>query len=163
MHARLDGDLLLTFFLTFSAFEYSLKSSGLFKRHRIEPPKYPNAEPDWDSFAVSLRGSFDAKVSSQLEEACEYFSDSPPNHQVLTSTGIAWETPVRTCSETEIEFLLRMIRCVRNNLFHGAKFNAGVHEDAERTRLLLQHSLTVLQACLDLAPAVNAIYQDAIL
>ena len=104
------------------------------------------------------------KSSPQLQAACEYLLDSPPNHQVLTSAGIAWETPIRSCSEkTEIEFLLRMIRCVRNNLFHGAKFNAHVHEDVERTELLLRHSITVLEACLDLAPDVNAVYSDAIL
>jgi hypothetical protein len=163
MHVRVDKDLLLNFFLTFSAFEYALKSSGLFKRHKIVPPKFPNAEPDWDSFAVSLRGSFDSESSNQLREACEYLVDSPPNHQVLTSIGIAWETPVCSCYETKIEFLLRMVRCVRNNLFHGGKFNANLHEDVERTRLLLRHSIAILMACLELAPDVNAVYQDAIL
>jgi hypothetical protein len=163
MNVRVDKDLLLKFFLTFSAFEYALKSSGLFKRHRVEAPKFPNAEPDWDSFAVSLRECFDPETSTELREACEYLLDSPPSHQVLTSTGIAWETPVRSCSETEIEFLLRMVRCVRNNLFHGGKFNADVHEDAVRTQLLLSHSIVVLMACLELAPDLNAVYQDAIL
>ena len=72
MTVRIDKDLLLKFFLTFSAFEYALKSSGLFKRHRGEAPKFPNAEPDWDSFAVSLSESFESDKATELREACEY-------------------------------------------------------------------------------------------
>jgi hypothetical protein len=54
-----------------------------------------------------------------------------------------------------------MVRCVRNNLFHGGKFNIEVLEDTARTEKLLSSSLTVLAACLDIAPQQQAAYRDA--
>ena len=147
--------------LVFSRFEYALKASGYFKRHQPVPPTWPKAEPDWDRFAVSLRASFNANATDDIRRACEYLFDSPPNQQIILNDAVAWGTPVRPNDETDIEFLLRMVRCVRNNLFHGGKHNIGVHEDVQRTERLLRSSLTILAACLDLAPAQNTAYRDA--
>jgi hypothetical protein len=156
-----DKELLLEFFLTFSRFEYALKASGYFKRHPPVPPRWPDAEPDWDRFAVSLRASFNPNATDNLRRACEYLFDSPPNQQIILHGAVAWETPIRPRSETDIEFLLRMVRCVRNNLFHGGKYNIEVHEDTQRTELLLRSSMTILAACLELAPAQRAAYREA--
>ena len=123
-----DQELLLEFFLAFSRFEYALKASGLFKHHPPDPPRWPKAEPDWDRFAASLRDSFNASATDDLRQACDYMLDSPPNQQVICNDAVAWETPVRPDEETDIQFLLRMVRCVRNNLFHGGKYNIEVHE-----------------------------------
>lgn len=35
--------------------------------------------------------------------------------QVIINDGLAWKTSGRATSELEIAFLLRMIRCIRNN------------------------------------------------
>jgi len=161
VQTEVDKDLLLNFFLTFSRFEYALKSSGFFKRHHPAPPRRPEAEPDWDRFAVSLRRSFDLGATIELQEACDYLLDSPPNKQIIIDDGVAWETPVRLDNHTDIEFLIRMIRRVRNNLFHGGKYNIGVHEDAQRTEKLLRCALIVLQSCLDLSPTQNRAYKEA--
>ncbi len=148
-----DQELLLEFFLEFSRFEYALKASGLFKPH-------PRAEPDWDRFAASLRDSFNPSATDDLRQACEYIRDSPPNQQVICNDAVAWETPAHRDEETDIQFLLRMVRCVRNNLFHGGKYNIEVHEDTERTEMLLRSSLTLLAACLEIAPEQQAAYGD---
>jgi hypothetical protein len=161
VETMVDRELLLEFFLVFSRVEYALKASGYFKRHQPVPPRWPNAEPDWDRFAVSLRASFNPNATDDLRRACEYLFDSPPNQQIILHDAVAWETPVRPHNETDIEFLLRMVRCVRNNLFHGGKYNIGVHEDVQRTERLLRSSLTILAACLDLAPAQNTAYREA--
>ena len=161
---RADRELLLTFFLTFARFEYALKASGLFKRpnrHRNDVSRPPEAQPDWDTFAVSLRGVFRTDKTESLKSACEYIFDCPPWKQVIINDGIAWETPVRPQQEWDIKFILRMVRCVRNNLFHGGKYNFDVHEDTARTERLLSSSLTVLKECLDLAPAVKREFDDA--
>ncbi len=161
METIVDRELLLDFFLLFSRFEYAIKASGYFKRHQPVPPRYPNAEPDWDRFAVSLRASFTPNATDEIRRACEYLFDSPPNQQIILHDALAWETPVRPNNETNIEFLLRMVRCVRNNLFHGGKYNIAEHEDVQRTEILLRSSLTILAACLDLAPAQNTAYREA--
>jgi hypothetical protein len=45
-----------------------------------------------------------------------------------------------------------MVRCVRNNLFHGGKHTNNVPETEERTTQLLRRSLAILRECLNLAP-----------
>jgi hypothetical protein len=131
---RADKELLLEFFLTFSRFEFALKANGLFKRpnrQRNDHLRLPEAQPDWDTFAVSLRGVFQTNRTKLLRRACEYILDSPPWKQVIINDVVGWETQLRLVHESEIEFLLRMVRCVRNNLFHGGKHIIEVHEDTE--------------------------------
>ena len=167
---RVNQELLLDFFLTFSRFEYALKVSGFFKmpdQSRYDPRCPPSAEPDWDSFAVSLRGFFLEDRTERLRQACEYLLESPPDRQVIIRDGCgwatAWETPIRPRHETDIEFILRMARRVRNNLFHGGKHNIELHEETERTEHLLRCSLTILKQCLDLSPSVKDFFDQAII
>ena len=163
-----NRELLLAFFLTFSRFEYALKASGFFKKpneKRYNTQHPPVVDPDWDRFAVSLRTCFSANRSEQLALACGYLLASPPKKQVLLRDGTrwttAWGTPVRPQNETDIEFLLKMVRNVRNNLFHGGKYSTEAHEDTERTERLLRSSITVLEECLELAPQVCEHFNDA--
>lgn len=160
---RVNRELLLDFFLTFSRFEYALKASDFFKRPdpaRHDPSRPPEAKPDWDRFAVSLRGKFRIDRNAELQGACEYILASPPWKQVIINDSVTWETPVQPQHESHIEFLLRMVRCIRNNLFHGGKHNIGVHEDTERTELLLKSSLAILNECLALAPRVKQAFEQ---
>ena len=161
---RVDRELLLNFFLTFSRFEYALKASGLFKRtnpQRDDPSRPWEAQPDWDTFAVSLRCEFQLDRTETLKRACEYILDSPPLKQVITDDLPSWETPVRPSHESDVEFLLRMVRCVRNNLFHGGKHSNEIHEDIERTEMLLKSSLTILDEGLALSPKVKSLFDEA--
>ncbi|MFZ2445897.1 MAG: hypothetical protein WAW37_06035 [Syntrophobacteraceae bacterium] len=165
---RVDKELLLDFILTFSRFEYALKVSGFFKkpnRGKFDSRCPPDAKPDWDSFAVSLRGVFSQVRSEQLRQACEYLFGFPPNKQVIIHDaggwGIAWETPVRPRHETDIGFILRMVRSVRNNLFHGGKYSIEAHEDTPRTEHLLRNSILVLRECLALSPRVGQHFDEA--
>jgi hypothetical protein len=162
MNTVVDRGLLLQFFLTFACFEYALKASGFLKRHPEDPADLPPAEPDWDRFAVSLRDRFVVARTPELQEACRYLLDHPPNKQVLLNGAPAWETPVRGPGVTDIEFLLRMTRCVRNNLFHGGKHNIGEHQSTERTVTLLRASLVILHECLALSPDQHQAYAAAV-
>lgn len=159
----MNRELLLDFFLTFSRFEYALKNSGLFVKHPPRANGPQPAEPDWDSLAVALRTVFDSTKSAELREACRYFLESPPNKQVIVNDAPAWETPTRDEAVSDIEFLLRAIRIVRNNLFHGGKYNIELHETATRTEKLLRNALVVLNECLALAPNVRQAYAKAVL
>lgn len=162
---RVDRELLFEFYLTFSRFEYALKAIGLFRR--LNPQRnlrHPEAKPDWDGFAVSLRDAFRTDNSEALKQACEYILNSPPMKQVIIHDSVAWETSARdAASESEVGFFLRMIRCVRNNLFHGSKYNIEVHEDSIRTEMLLRNSLVILKECLILAPNVKKAFDEAVI
>jgi len=163
---RVNRELLLDFFLTFSRFEYALKAAGFFRRSRrgrYDSRRTPDAEPDWNSFAVSLQPRFQTNANQRLRIACEYLLDSPPWKQVIVNGTVAWEPPGRPRGESNIEFLLRMVRCVRNNLFHGGKHNIAVHETRERTERLLDGSLIILKECLSLAPRVKSKFDQAII
>jgi hypothetical protein len=166
LDTRANRELLLEFFLTFSRFEYALKASSFFQRPRqtrVDPRNPPDAKPNWDSFAVSLRGVFQSSRTDELQRACEFILDNPPWKQVILNDSVAWESPSRAEGEPEIDFLLRMIRTVRNNLFHGGKYNIEVHEDTHRTELLLTHSLTILKECLGLVPQVKRAFEEAVI
>lgn len=161
---RVDRELLFEFYLTFSRFEYALKAAGLFRRPNPQRNLQPTeAKPNWDGFAVSLRDTFHSNKTHALKQACEYILGSPPMKQVIINDGVAWETPMRPTSESEVEFLLRMVRCVRNNLVHGGKYNVEAHEDTQRTEILLRSSLAILVECLALATHVRQAFDEAII
>src|SRR5947207_15264062 len=87
---KVNRELLFEFFLAFARFENALKTTGIVKKRRIsaaENARYPNAEPDWDSFAVSLRGRFNRENNSELSNACVYILQSPPNRQVIRDSA----------------------------------------------------------------------------
>lgn len=163
IETRVDRELLLEFFLTFAKFEYALKNTDCFIRHPEDPRRLSPAEPDWDRFAASRRDDFNPKKSEELAAACRYLSESPPNRQVIVNGSPAWETPVHDPGLSEIEFLLRMVRSVRNNLFHGGKHNIAIHESRERTEKLLRSCLALLNECLSLAPTQKRAYREAML
>jgi hypothetical protein len=161
MQTGANPRLLLDFFLTFARFEYALKKTGYFVHKPENIEHSPTAEPDWDRFTASLRDKFDASKNEELKRAFRYFLESPPNKQVIFNGDLGWETPMRGCS-SEMEFVLRMVRVVRNNLFHGGKHNIEVHESTERTEHFLSSSLVILNECLALDPDLREAYNEAV-
>lgn len=153
--------MLLDFFLTFSKFEFALKATGKFKRHSSDENEIYRAEPDWESFSEDLSDHFDVNASPHLTQAYEYLNDNPPHRQMIVNEEIVWQTTAKYAGETDIHFLLRIVRTVRNNLFHGGKHNIEMHEDTQRIELLLRDSLIVLYACLAVAPEQQAAFSDA--
>jgi len=57
------------------------------------------------------------------------------------------------------DLVLQYVRRVRNNLFHGGKFN-GRWFEPERSAELLIHCLTILNACLEVSPEVGEAYRQ---
>lgn len=161
MDVNVDRELLLEFFLAFSKFEYALKTTGMFIRPNAGQNSSLRAEPDWKRFSASLQNTFNGNATIDLKRACEYLKDRPPNQQVIVDDAVEWEMPTRAVGESDIQFLLRMVRSVRNNLFHGGKHSVEVHEDTQRTEMLLRSSLTVLHACLAIVPQLESAYHDA--
>lgn len=165
MRIEADKDLLFNFVLTFSCFEFALKSTGQYKppSRNDDPNTMYRAEPDWDSFARSLRGRFQTASSPQLAKACEYLLLNPPWREVVANGVLMWDATSESDTLSDVEKLIRYIRRVRNNLFHGGKFSTLPVSDRRRNAELMEYSLVVLHECLRLSNPVRAEYEAATL
>jgi hypothetical protein len=152
---QIDRNLLLKFFVVFSKFELALKNSTFVVGNDRR------ADPNWDCFGRSLRHAFRTNWNPALAEACDCLLLNPPMKQVVLDKRLAWSTVGPDQRLSDIEQLLLLIRHVRNNLFHGGKFNTEVFEDTERQGRLLESSLVVLAECLRLSPQVKSMFDAA--
>lgn len=146
-----NRELVITFFIVFSRFEYALKSEGFFINN------HDNVSANWDSFASSIRDQFDAKKTPELLEAVNYLHNSPPRKQVVKEDNqFGWSLRRNDENLPLIHELLLSIRTVRNNLFHGSKFQEISDGGENRNTQLLINSLIILDECLDLSTQVNS-------
>lgn len=132
-------NLSFEFFREFSRYEYCLKATGL----RNE--KDGNAMANWDLYAKEVEQVFASTKDPDFVAAVDYFTRHPPKKQVVKDGVLDWdETPLEEKNIAIKIFVL--IRRVRNNLFHGGKFNRNWFEP-ERSEALLQHALIILKVC----------------
>lgn len=137
------------FFRTFARMEYALKAAGY---HRGEG----DANPDWQRFAVTVEGAVANPDDRRLRAAIDYISQRPPRKQVIRNGQLAWEDAIPQ-TNSQADLLLLYVRRVRNNLFHGGKFN-GHWFEPERSDALIRHSLVILRACRDASDEVTRAY-----
>ncbi|HZV70692.1 MAG TPA: hypothetical protein VFG10_14155 [Saprospiraceae bacterium] len=143
-------NLINEFFVTFSRFECALKTSG-FANGDVE-----KVNPNWDAFAASIRQSFDSEVRTELmQNAIDYLSNYPPRVQNFENGRLGWRERVFLQNEPLINRLSLSIRDIRNNLFHGGKFNGVYQEDVSRNYILLHHSMVLLNNWLILSQPVR--------
>jgi len=146
---RLAGEL----FCTFARAEYALKAAGY---NKGDGP----AQADWSKFAIAIDELIANTEDPKLSTAINFLLNSPPKKQIIKDGIIQWQvsTPAHN---SKAENLLVYIRRIRNNLFHGGKFN-GHWFDPERSRLLLDHCITVLEACINSEPLVYQAYRGSL-
>jgi hypothetical protein len=138
-------------FVTFARCEYALKAAGFHKGDGV-------AEPNWQDFAASVLIIFDNPPYADLKEAVEYICHHPPKRQMIKDGNLVWEDAAAN-TNLQSDLVLTYVRRVRNNLFHGGKFN-GRWFAPERCELLLRHCLTILHACLDASEEVREAYDN---
>ncbi len=136
MSTYLD-QLAFQFFKLFAQYESTLKERGLFKSDRLG-----NISVDWDRFANEIVGNNFRVELAQSVHAADYILDQPPKKQIADNGKVVWADVPAT--EKSVQILFGHICRVRNNLFHGAKFN-GTWFDPVRSEELLTHSLAVLE------------------
>jgi hypothetical protein len=134
-------DLANEFFREFSRAEYCLKAVGLCVTNKRE------AQPDWTAFSDTVRNALEQPVDADLIAAITYFNGSPPKKQVYAGGQLKWD-PVAPGGKHAADDILILVRRVRNNLFHGGKFN-GHWFEPERSERLLSASLAILRASID--------------
>lgn len=153
-----DGDIVLRFFVIFSRFEYALKQSGF-----VKTGGYDSAMPDWDTFADKIsNGLGDDSLDLAFIDARARLFHTPPQKQTVTTRGgsLHWRKNIQGPTESDARYLLRLVRDVRNNLFHGGKYPDGIISDQSlRNKVLLQDCLTVLETCLSLDTEVKRFFE----
>jgi hypothetical protein len=140
------------FFRTFSRMEYALKAAGFMVENRR------NAEADWGLFATAIGNALVDENSDAVREAVAYIRKNPPKKQVNIRGLIQWDkTPPRAANDTEL--ILRYVCRVRNNLFHGGKFN-GRWFEPQRSGELIHASLIILNFCRQACPDVDRAFHS---
>ena len=142
-------------FIEFARFEYCLKASGFLKTQNGP------AEPNWDKFAncTEIKELFD-KIQSEPEASdCKmrYLLDKPPKQQIAGDDGLSWN---KTNIITKSQDYFVAVRRVRNNLFHGGKFNGNFFEP-QRSVELLEAVLCVLKAARDSHQDIKNAYEQS--
>ena len=150
-----DRELVLRFFAFFSRFEYSLKRTGFLKAG-------DKAEPDWNTYANSLRGHFGTVKHKEFCDAVAFLLKDPPKTQIVSGTNLDWIDTVQGNGEHHERYILRLVNTVRNNLFHGGKYPVpiGSMSDVGRNRKLLEAAMSVLTQCLVLSAPVRAAFEE---
>jgi hypothetical protein len=139
----IEGDLVRDFFVFFARFEYALKREGMLKGND------KRAEADWDCYAKRVRHLFETSTSALMKASVDYLLASPPQKQVVLSGELRFAAVTQDVSESSASYILRLVRTVRNNLFHGGKFPdpCGPIAETSRDRSLIRHALTILEEC----------------
>lgn len=137
MENNLDN-LCYEFFREFSRYEYCLKASGL--HHKIK-----DAKADWDEYAKQVSETINNTTDPELIAAITYFKEHPPKKQIIKEGSLVWDDSLPQEKDLA-KFIFLLIRRVRNNLFHGGKFNEKWFEP-ERSETLLQHGIVILRRC----------------
>ncbi len=110
-------ELAFLFFREFARCEYCLKVVGLRGSDRRNPTA------DWVTFATEVRAVLETPFSTALKAAVQYYVDHPPKKQIERPDGLLdWEDKLPD-HKHRAELVLRLVCRVRNNLFHGGKFN----------------------------------------
>lgn len=136
MEEHLD-ELAFRFFKLFAQYESSLKERGFFRANRNGA-----VVVDWDRFANEAVGSTFREDLGRNDTAAEFILESPPMKQAVDNGKIVWAEVAN--DEKSVQALFGHICRMRNNLFHGAKFN-GTWFDPERSNALLENGLVILE------------------
>jgi hypothetical protein len=136
------SELAFRFFYWFSRFEFALKENGYLKFHT--PGE--NAEPGWDEFVEEWCDNYVASPNAEV------LLTSPPERQIVQAGDeLAWRAVGLYDCRSELAKVVRLLKTIRNNLFHGGKHSGAGWDDPRRTEQLLAAGIVVLDQLADLA------------
>lgn len=155
-------NLAVTFFYDFARFECALKAAGYYSLSQAYGDEISAA--NWEKFANEVSEEFDQLLATDgaLFESVEYLINEPPRMQIVDSgKKLGWKDRPET-SGSKARKCSIYIRRVRNNLFHGGKFDdAWIPPD--RNEKTITHALKVMDAFLSLNANVGDYFEHAIL
>lgn len=151
MPADLDATAFKLFKL-FAQCEYALKAMGYLRAGRNDA-----AEADWDRFAGAHGGLLLVSQEPSVITARDFLFNAPPKRQVVVNGSVDW-APV-DANDRSVHALFGHIRRVRNNLYHGGKFN-GRWLQPERSLPLMESALVLLEALRQGIPELSRAIAD---
>ena len=130
--------LAFRFFKLFAQYESKLKMRGYFREGRNK-----TIIVDWDRFADKVIAPNFLKAIAEDVAAARFILENPPMKQVINDQRrVVWKKVPN--DDQSAQALVRHICRIRNNLFHGAKFN-DTWFDPARSKDLLDNGLRVLE------------------
>lgn len=132
--------LAFRFFKLFAQYEASLKSMGFFKVVDADG----SVAVDWNRFANEVIGPDFIEQLGPEAEAAHFIFRAPPKRQVVDVAGrIGWKAV--SDRDRSVQALFGHLSRMRNNLFHGSKFDGRGWIDEERSEALLSRGLRLLE------------------
>ncbi len=147
----LNREDVLDFFWRFSVFECALKRAGFLRENQNRSI----AEPDWERFGESLKGRFDPEPIPGFGGAVERLRKLSPHSQVVEDGQLRWRPVNQGSGEPEEKYVIRLLKTVRNNLFHGGKYPDGPIAEVSRNREILGAAISVLRGLYELHPGIK--------
>ena len=153
-----DRERVFRFLATFFRWECALKHNG-FSRSGA----HGQAEPDWKAFAVAHDTAIKALQVPEFVAARDVLLSNPPRREVFQENQIVWvDNPRRLHETADADYLLRVVRDVRNNLFHGGKFVRGSAPELARDQMLIDSAVAVLEVLARLHSGIRAMHDQSI-
>ena len=150
----MTNELVFDFLWKFSAFECAMKRIGCYSPLDKDGP----VSADWDLYANRLN----AMKPKNVVGAAHALVKLAPKQQVVKDKRLTWDAVGRGDGETYVRYALRLVCTVRNNLFHGGKYEDGPAEETARNKQLLDAALAVLTECYNVDTELQQwIYQVA--
>ncbi|MEX2596399.1 MAG: hypothetical protein WEC59_05650 [Salibacteraceae bacterium] len=149
-----EEKLILHFFVLFARFESALKQVPEFRKVNGNNKKL---EPKWTEFAKSIEDKADYSINLKLSYAMRTILQNPPKIQCCEHGRVIWKEN-RIDSGSDTNKASTHIRTIRNNLFHGAKFEEGFSEANTRNTRLIEMCITILEYWLTLDARVSHQY-----
>lgn len=149
----MPADLAIEFIATFSRMEHALKSTGYALGNQGK------VEAAWDIFANEIDLRFSQLEDEELIAAKTLLLTRPPRKQVFQNKQVVFQEQAVDLHQTPTQQLLRFVRSVRNNLFHGGKYLPTGEVEAGRNEALVSASLKVIKSCIELNEAVKQSYE----
>jgi hypothetical protein len=151
----IPSDLALRFFGAFSRFEYALKVTPAFRQ-----PGNGEAKADWRAYATAVAPMFDLAGDPALKAACAYVTQANLRYYSVQAGQAEWRPYPLPAGITDAEKAVRLIKQIRNNLFHGGKYAHDPEGNPERDEKLVAASLVILENLLRLDEGVQAIFEN---
>lgn len=129
-HAAFD------FFFSFSRFEFALKEGGYLQD--IKPGAV--AQPGWAQFVASFCATYASSAAGT-----QLIALSPMRQRVSADGTLCFEEENFDGNASDLEKVTRLLKNVRNNLFHGGKHGPRGWTDPARTIELLHCAAQLIQ------------------
>ena len=145
-----DEGLVFDFFWAFTTIECAMKHAGIHKTREGSDA----IEANWEQFETDLV-NYGTERSLKFRQAARSLQQFRIQRLALIENRPVWR-PVERGRMGEVAFTLYLLRLVRNNLFHGGKYEFGAPADqVERDTAIIRAALSVLDQCLEHHPRVK--------